>query len=103
MLLERTISQLDVGYVPPHEAAEMGKLGYLQWLAGLPREADYTKAALLACDVAAPFVLHSPAVAEFCRLVLLSASNPTKPLPLSIPVKKRRGGADARRHWRMPI
>ena len=103
MLLERTITQLDIGPLPVDEARQMGQLGFMQWIAGLPNEAGYERAALYAYDKAAPFTDFSPAVAEFCRLLLSSIENPLKPLALSLPPKRRRGGANARRLWRLPL
>lgn len=97
MLLERTIVQLDTGPVPPDEARQMGHLGYLQWLAGLARDSDYRWNARRAHDMAAPFMRTSPAVAEFCAVLLRSLEAPLEPLALSLPPRKRRGGADARR------
>ena len=97
MLLERTISQLAIGPVPPHEASELGQLGYLQWLASLPVNADYAGEAMHAFTVAQPFQRTSPAVAVFCDLLVASARNPMEPLPLKMPTRERRGGAQARR------
>ena len=101
MLLERTIAQLDVGPMPAEEARQMGQLGYMQWIAGLPSGADYERAALNAHSLAAPFICTSPAVAEFCELLLTSVREPLTPLQLSLPPRKRRGGAGARRSSRM--
>ena len=101
MLLERTISQLDIGTVPPDEAAELGQLGYLQWLAGLPANADYAREAMRAYSMAQPFLRTSPAVAVFCDLLVASTRLPIEPLPLKMPTRKRRGGAQARRFRRM--
>ena len=101
MLLERTISQLAVGPIPADEARQMGQLGYMQWIAGLARDADYQHAAIKAHTLATPFAVSSPAVAEFCELLLTSLREPLKPLPLSMPPRRRRGGAGARRSCRM--
>lgn len=103
MILERTIIQLDTGHMPQDEARQMGQLGYMQWIAGLPANADYLQAALVAYDTAAPFMVHSPAVAEFCELVLCSLEAPLTPLPLALPARQRRGGAQARRSRRLPL
>lgn len=103
MLLERTIAQLDTGPMPPDEARQMGQLGYMQWIAWLPRDADYLSAAARAYEAARPFMLHSPAVAAFCDLLQASIEQPLKPLDLSMPARQRRGGAKARRSFRMPI
>ncbi len=103
MILERTISQLDTGPVAADTARQMGQLGYMQWIASLPGDADYRRAALDAFDRAAPFMVHSPAVAEFCELLLSSVERPLTPLPLSLPPRQRRGGAQARRAVRLPL
>lgn len=103
MILERTIIQLDTGDVPADEARQMGQLGYMQWIASLPGNADYPQAALHAFDKAAPFMVHSPAVAEFCKLLLISLEAPLTPLPLAMPTRQRRGGAQARRSYRLPL
>ncbi len=97
MLLERTISQLDIGYVPDHLAEEMGHLGYVQWLGGLRSEAGYTDEAMRAYQLAQPFIRTSPAVAVFCYLLIESTASPLQPLELKLPAPKRRGGASARR------
>lgn len=102
MTLERTILQLDTGAMPADEARQMGQLGYMQWIAGLPGNADYLQAARDAFDKAAPFMAHSPAVAEFCRLLTRSLEAPLTPLPLAMPKRQRRGGAQARRSYRLP-
>ena len=101
MLLERTISQLDIGPVPPEEATELGQLGYLQWLAGLPADTDYAREAMHAYTMARPFLRFSPAVAVFCDLLVASMRLPMEPLPLKMPTRERRGGAQARRFRRM--
>jgi hypothetical protein len=97
MLLERTIAQLDIGPVPPERAAEMGRMGYMQWLAGLPGCADYRREALRAHALARPFRGASPAVAAFCDLLVASTRMPPAPLPLALPPRRRRGGARGRR------
>jgi hypothetical protein len=97
MLLDHTISQLDTGPMPPDRARQMGQLGYMQWIAGLPGEADYTRAARHALARAADFRTCSPAVEAFCQLVEASLTAPIAPLPLSMPPARRRGGARARR------
>ncbi|NBD30474.1 MAG: hypothetical protein GVY31_10625 [Alphaproteobacteria bacterium] len=102
MLLDHTISQLDTGPMPPDRACQMGQLGYMQWIAGLPGEADYCRAARRALARAADLRTGSPAVEAFCQLVETSLATPLAPLPLSMPPARRRGGARARRvdrHW----
>lgn len=103
MLLERTIIQLDTGPMPADEARQMGQLGYMQWIAGVPGNACYEVAARHAYETAAPFKDHSPAVAAFCDLLLTSLEQPFRPLPLAMPKRERRGGAQARRSSRMPL
>jgi len=100
MFLERTISQLDIGPVPSDRAHEMARLGFLQWLAGFPKDADYRREAMHAYDMAKPFAGTSPAIAVFCDLLAVSMRNPCEPLPLELPPRRRRGGTKARRSWR---
>jgi hypothetical protein len=97
MLLERTISQLDVGHVPDHIAQEMGHLGYAQWLGALKGEAGYFHETIRAYELAQPFIRTSPAVAVFCHLLVESTASPLKPLEFKLPAPARRGGAKARR------
>ncbi|MEM8580458.1 MAG: hypothetical protein AAGA38_05755 [Pseudomonadota bacterium] len=97
MLLERTIAQLDVGFVPQDVAEKMGHLGYLQWLGALRGTASYAGEAMRAYSLAQPFIRTSPAIAVFCSLLLNSVSSPLKPLDLKLPPRTRRGGAKSRR------
>lgn len=97
MLLERTISQLDIGFVTPDQAMEMGHMGYLQWLGALPGDAGYAREALRAYAMARPFAETSPAVAVFCDLLLETAETPLCAPELTLPGRARRGGARARR------
>lgn len=97
MLLERTISQLDIGPVSSTRAQEMGQLGYMQWLGGLPAQANYPREAMRAYQMALPFRRASPAVAVFCELLVASTRLPLEPLALALPRPRRRGGAEARR------
>jgi len=97
MLLERTISQLDIGFIPADQAEEMGHLGYLQWLGALRGKDSYRGEAMRAFERARPFMRSSPAVAVFCDLLLITASDPLAQLDLKLPAKTRRGGAKARR------
>lgn len=97
MFLERTISQLDTGTMPPERAQELGQLGYMQWLGGLSGRSDYHRQATHALKMATPFMQASPAVAVFCDLLVASMRMPPAPLPLALPVRQRRGGAHARR------
>ncbi|WP_333827476.1 hypothetical protein [Pararhodobacter sp.] len=97
MLLERTIRQLDIGPLPPARAQELGQLGYMQWLGALPGGAEYRGEARRAHAMAAPLIHRSPALGVFCDLLSLSMTVPPGPLPLCLPVLRRRGGARARR------
>ncbi|MEL7464721.1 MAG: hypothetical protein AAFN79_11675 [Pseudomonadota bacterium] len=97
MLLERTISQLDVGPLPKGRALELGRLGYLQWLGALRPDGDYRREAMRACRAAAPFAPASPAVAAFLDLLVASTRVPLEPLAIPMPERSRRGGARARR------
>ncbi|MEM8794258.1 MAG: hypothetical protein AAGE61_01720 [Pseudomonadota bacterium] len=97
MLLEQTINQLDIGTVTPERALELGQLGYIQWLDGLPMRADYRHEAMRAYFMAIPFAETSPAITVFCDLLTASIRTPLEPLPLKLPGPHRRGGAQARR------
>ena len=96
MLTELTISQLDIGHLPPERALELGQLGYLQWLGSLPGDEGYPVAAMRAYTMARPFIRSSPAVAVFCDLLVASTRMPPEPLTLQLP-RHRRGGGRARR------
>ena len=97
MLLERTITQLDIGPLPYQRALQFGQMGYMQWLGALPGNADYRREAMRAYAMAAPFRRNSPAVAVFCDLLVESTRSPLMPLDLPFPARQRRGGARARR------
>ncbi len=97
MLLEKTISQLDVNCTSDQRVQELGQLGYMQWLGSLPAMADYCKEAARAHDKALPFAKTSAPIAVFCDLLRASVEAPLKPLPLKLPERQRRGGAKARR------
>ena len=97
MLLELTISRLDIGPVPPSRAKELGQLGYMQWLGALPPMREYRREAMYAYTKAVPFARTSPAVAVYCDLLVASTRVPLEPLPLALPDRHRRGGARARR------
>ncbi|NKX43714.1 hypothetical protein [Roseicyclus persicicus] len=100
MLTERTLIQL-LGQSDPADTSEracaLGQMGYMQWLAGLPGAAPYAPAAERALAMAEPFRDASRAVAEFCRLLEVSAAAPLAPLNLSLTLPRRRGGARMRR------
>ncbi|MEM1277312.1 MAG: hypothetical protein AAGH74_12355 [Pseudomonadota bacterium] len=97
MLLERTISQLDIGETTQERALEMGHLGYMQWLGAQPAMSNYRKEAMRAHAKALPFAGSSPAIAVFCDLLITSVHLPSVPLALKLPDRQRRGGSRARR------
>lgn len=97
MLLERTIAQLNTGPLPRARALELARMGYMQWLGALPGHADYRAEAMRAYTMAAPFRRNAPAVAAFCDLLVESTRMPPVALDLSLPARRRRGGARARR------
>ncbi|MEX0281464.1 MAG: hypothetical protein AB3N13_09800 [Arenibacterium sp.] len=97
MLIEKTLIQLQVNPSSPERAKELGQLGYMQWLGGLPGDADYQAEAASAYILAAPFVASDPAVAEFCALLRHSLRSPLHVLDLALPEPRRRGGARERR------
>ncbi len=97
MLLQRTISQLDIGYLPQDQARKLGHMGYLQWLGALPGQAGYRQDALRALEMAQPFRETSPAVAVFCQLLMESCAQPPVALEVILPGRSRRGGSTARR------
>lgn len=97
MILERTISQLDIGYVPEDQAEDMGHMGYLQWLGSLRGDAGYPTEAMRAYEMARPFIRTSPAIAVFCRLLIATTATPLTPIELRLPSPTRRGGSKARR------
>lgn len=100
MLTEKTLIQLLSHQGPeaaPERARELGQLGYMQWLGGLPGDAPYPQTALAALRLAEPYAGASGAVAEFCAVLAASLSLPLTPLDLSLPLPRRRGGARTRR------
>ncbi|MCK0149802.1 hypothetical protein MWU54_07200 [Marivita sp. S6314] len=97
MLIARTLTQLQVKPASPERAKEMGQLGYMQWLGGLPAGACYQTEAACAYIAAMPFKETDPAVEVFCGLLRASLKTPLQPLDLALPKPKRRGGAKERR------
>lgn len=97
MLLNHTILQLRTTGLSPKRARELGHLGYLQWLGGLPGSASYPAEAMRAYTAAEPYLRDAPALAVFCELLLESTRAPAQPLDLILPPKQRRGGAKGRR------
>lgn len=97
MLIARTLTQLQVNAGTPERAREIGQLGYMQWLGGLPGRACYITEATCAHVAALPFSKTDPAVAVFCELLRASLDEPLAPLNLALPKPRRRGGARERR------
>ena len=97
MLLDHTILQLRTPGLSPDRARELGHLGYLQWLGGLPGFASYQGEAIRAYTAAQPYLCDAPALAVFCELLVNSTRHPAQPLDLILPPKQRRGGARGRR------
>ncbi|HEY9040169.1 MAG TPA: hypothetical protein VIN05_14645 [Roseovarius sp.] len=97
MQIERILTQLQVKASSSQRARELGQLGYMQWLGGLPGHADYNAEAARACRMAANLAGTDPAIAVFCELLRASVRRPLQPLDLALPKPARRGGARARR------
>jgi hypothetical protein len=97
MTLERTLIQLMACPLESARARELGQMGYMQWLGGLPGEADYEAEAAAAYMLAVPFRDTDPAIAVFCDLLRDSLRRPLRPLALALPERRRRGGASERR------
>lgn len=97
MQIERTLTQLQVKLSSPQRARELGQMGYMQWLGGLPGHADYNAEAAKAWMIASDFRETDAAVAVFCDLLIASVEHPLQPLDLALPKPARRGGARARR------
>lgn len=97
MLLNHTIMQLRTPGLSPGRARELGHLGYLQWLGGLPGFVNYQAEAMRAYTAAQPYIQDAPALAVFCELLVESTRNPAHALDLILPPKQRRGGAKGRR------
>ena len=72
MLIARTLTQLQVNAGSPERAREIGQMGYMQWLAGLPGAACYLTEATHAYNAALPFRDTDAAVAVFCQQVARS-------------------------------
>ena len=100
MQTEKTLIQLlshPASRTAPARAVELGQLGYMQWLGGLPPGVPYVREATCALALAQSFEVASPAVAEFCRLLRASLRLPLAPLDLALPRPQRRGGTRMRR------
>ncbi len=96
-MIERTLTQLLAAPVSHARSREMGQLGYMQWLGGLPGDADYQAEAAFAYMKALPLKGSHPAVAVFCDILRQSLRTPLAPLDLALPKPRRRGGAKERR------
>ncbi|MCC1491504.1 hypothetical protein [Cognatishimia sp. F0-27] len=99
MQFDKTLNQMLVGFCSPRRAEEIGQLAYMQWLGALPGAASYEEEAVLAYLSAVNYRMTDPPVAVFCRLIEASLRNPLKPLDLSLPTPRRRGGAAKRRAY----
>jgi hypothetical protein len=97
MHTEKTLDQLQLNPTTPERARELGQLGYMQWLGGLPAAADYEAEACRAYLMAMDFIDTDPSIAVFCALLRRSLRRPLQPLDLALPKPARRGGAKARR------
>ncbi|MCZ4291612.1 hypothetical protein [Hoeflea alexandrii] len=95
--IDLTLHQLQSRASSPERAKEYGQLGYMQWLGSLPADGCYRMAAVRAYATAKPIMRTDPAVAEFCRLLIVSLEKPLAPLDLALPKPRRRGGARERR------
>ncbi|KPP89125.1 MAG: B12-responsive hypothetical protein [Rhodobacteraceae bacterium HLUCCA08] len=97
MMIDRVLVGLQVDVTDPDRAAELGRMGFIQWIGLLPGGGDYRRAALRALAHADPLAATDPAVAAFCDLLVASLAVPPRPLDLALPRARRRGGARARR------
>ena len=97
MFTEMTLSQLQATRPDPIRARELGELGFLQWLATLPGDADYEACAVQAWMTAQEESPDHPAVAAFREMIRQTLARPTTPLTFTRPKPRRRGGAQARR------
>lgn len=97
MLIDKTLKQLRMSSTSPQRAQELGRMGYRQWLGGLPGRADYETEALIAYLLAKDLIETNPAIAVFCDLICDSLQRPLQPLNLTLPKPRRRGGARERR------
>ena len=97
MLIQKTLLQLQTRADTPERALELGRMGYMQWLGGLPGASNYAFEAQKAYRYARPFAQTDPAVDAFCDLLRQSLKHPLKPLDLALPKPRRRGGASERR------
>lgn len=97
MLHERTIHQIRMSKATPERAKDIGRMGYMQWLGGLPGHSSYEAEAVRAYLLAMDHMESDPAIAEFCDLIRKSLRTPLRPLDLPLPKPQRRGGARVRR------
>lgn len=99
MLLERTIHGLQAHSETPERAEELGRMGFLQWLAFLKGNQGYAEQAQRALEMAAPFEKTDSSVAVFCKLVRRSLEGPMALSDMAMPRPTRRGGAKGRRRF----
>lgn len=97
MKLEKVLFGLQIQTDTPERARELGRLGFMQWLAGLPGDTSFHAEALAAYAMARPFIRTDPPVAVFCELLVEATRMPPKPMDLGLPRPERRGGSKARR------
>ncbi len=97
MKLEKVLFGLQTQTDTTDRARELGRLGFMQWLAGLPGDSNFQTEALRAYTIAQPFIRTDPPVAVFCELLVEATRMPPRPMDLTLPRPGRRGGAKARR------
>lgn len=97
MHLERTLHMLQTETETEERAAELGRMGIMQWLGGLKGNESFPAQAAEALEAAIPFRATDPAVEVFCELLEEAVKMPPRPLDLALPQSRRRGGARRRR------
>jgi hypothetical protein len=97
MNLHRTLHMLQTQTDCQARVAELGRMGFMQWLGGLQGRASFARQAEIALLAAYRFRSSDPAVEVFCSLIEEALVMPPKPLDLALPEKRRRGGARSRR------
>ncbi len=97
MHLERTLHMLQTETETEERAAELGRMGVMQWLGGLKGDESFPAQAADALEAASPFREADPAVEAFCALLEEAMKMPPRPLDLALPQRRRRGGARRRR------
>lgn len=97
MNLHRTLHMLQTQTDSQERLAELGRMGFMQWLGSLEGRASFALQAEVALGAAEKFRLTDPAVEVFCGLIEEALAMPPRPLDLALPEKRRRGGARSRR------